>query len=462
MPHPVALLNLVGLSPALIGEHTPTIAAFARRSGGVRTLRPTLPALTTTVQSSMFTGVEPNQHGIVANGWFNREQQEVQFWKQSNRLVEAEKVWETARKRDPSFTCANICCWYAMYSSCDVTVTPRPIYCADGRKIPDCWTDPPELRDRLQKAFGTFPLFRFWGPAADIESTRWIADAAMKVHRDFDPTLLLVYLPHLDYGLQKLGPGHPDIPGHLRDLDREVSRLLEYLDSRNVRTVMVSEYGIVPVDDAVAVNRVLREAGHITVRNELGRELLDPGLSSAFAVADHQVAHVYVADHERIPEVAELLGTVPGIEQVLRGDDLAAAGLDHDRSGELVLVSDRNRWFCHDWWMHPDQAPDYQRTVDIHRKPGYDPRELFLDPAIRFPRLKIARKLLARKLGFRNLLDVIPLDTSLVRGSHGRVNQALGWDPVLISEATVNMQEDSDGRIPCTAVRDLLLEMLFA
>ena len=454
MAHPVALLNLVGLSPALIGEHTPTIAEFARRSGGVRTMRPSLPAVTTTVQTSMFTGVEPSEHGIVANGWFNREHQEIQFWKQSNRLVQAEPVWETARTRDQTITCANICCWYAMYSSCDVTVTPRPIYCADGRKIPDCWTHPADLRHSLQRSLGRFPLFKFWGPAAGIESTRWIADAALKVHRDFNPTMLLVYLPHLDYGLQKLGPGHPDIPFHLRELDREVARLLEYLDKKQVRTTIVSEYGVVPVDDAVAINRTLRDAGFLAIRDELGHELLDAGESAAFAVADHQVAHVYVQDHNRIDEVSKLLEQVDGVEHV-------RPGLGHHRSGEIVLVAQRNRWFCHDWWHTDAAAPDFQRTVDIHRKPGYDPRELFVDPKITFPKLAIARRLLAKKLGFRTLMDVIPLDTSLVRGSHGRVDQPLGWDPVLISEAAANLQDDTDGRIPCTAVKNLLLSMLF-
>ena len=260
MAHSVALLNLVGLSPALIGEHTPAIADFARRSGGVRTLRPVLPALTTAVQSSMFTGVEPSEHGIVGNGWFNRDLQEIQFWKQSNKLVQAEKVWETAKARDATVTCANICCWFAMYSSCDYTVTPRPMYGADGRKYPDCWTQPASLRDSLQRALGPFPLFKFWGPGASIESTRWIADAALKIHRDFNPTLNLIYLPHLDYCLQKLGPGHKEIPYFLKELDHEVARLLEYFETKNVRPVLVSEYGIVPVDEAIAPNRALREA----------------------------------------------------------------------------------------------------------------------------------------------------------------------------------------------------------
>jgi len=463
MPRRIALIDLVGLSPALIGQHTPAIASFARDRGGVRTMRPVLPAVTTTVQSSMLTGVAPTKHGIVGNGWLDRDLGEVQFWKQSNPLVQAEKLWETARRRDQSVTSANICWWYAMHSTCDYMVTPRPIYRADGRKVPDCLTHPPDLRDRLTRSLGPFPLFKFWGPGADITSTRWIADAAIRVERDHSPTINLVYLPHLDYGLQKLGPDHADIPQHLRDLDHEVARLLEHYTARGVEPILVSEYGVVPVTDAVAPNRVLREAGLLTWREELGREMVDPAACGAFAVADHQVAHVYLGKTgaPRHDEIASLLASTPGIEQVLTGEQRSAAGLGHARTGDIVLISNRDRWFSHDWWHDDDRAPDYQRTVDIHRKPGYDPRELFVDPAIRFPKLAIGSRIIRRKLGFRTLLDVIPTNTSLVRGSHGRVNQGLGWDGILVADAAANLNDDQDGRIPCTAVRDLALGTMF-
>ena len=463
MPRRIAIIDLVGLSPALVGKHTPTIASFAREKGGVRTMRPTLPAVTTSVQTSMLTGVGPAEHGIVANGWMDPSSHEVALWKQSDGLIEAERLWDTARRHDESVTCANICWWYAMHTSCDVVVTPRPIYKADGRKLPDCLTQPADLRDRLTRSLGPFPLFRFWGPAADITSTRWIADAAIKVERETKPSITLVYLPHLDYALQKLGPDHPEIPLHLKELDHEVSRLLEHFMSRGVEPILVSEYGIVPVTDAVAPNRVLREAGLLYWREEQGREMVDPGTCGAFAVADHQIAHVRLGREgaARRDEIAQMLAATPGVETVLADESRAAAGLDHPRSGDLVLVADKDRWFCHDWWIDDARAPDYQRTVDIHRKPGYDPRELFVDPAIRFPKLAIGSRLIRRKLGMRTLLDIIPTDASLVRGSHGRIDQGLGWDAVLIADAAANLDDDSDGRVPCTAVRDLALTTMF-
>ena len=447
----LAVLNVVALSPNLIGEHTPAIRALAERSGGVRTMTTPLPAVTTTVQTSMLTGAPVAEHGIVANGWYDRAENEVKFWKQSNKLVQAEPVWETARTRDPSFTCANTCWWYAMNSDVDTILTPRPIYRANGRKIPDCWTRPGDLRDELQARHGRFPLFKFWGPGANIESTHWIASAALDIEARFKPTLQLVYLPHLDYGLQKLGPGHPDIPQHLREVDAEVARLVEKFDAAGVETMLLSEYGIVGVRRAIAPNRELRKAGLFGMREELGREMIDPSEGTAFAIADHQLAHVYVRDPARIEEVANLLRSVDGVAEVMGRDELEHAGLAHQRSGDLLLVSDADSWFCYDWWLDPMRAPDYATTVDIHRKPGYDPRELFMTSKAR-----AAWKLAMMKLGFRTLLDIIPLDTSLVRGSHGRNDHQPGFEPILIAS-----EAPASDRMPCEDVRDVILRSIF-
>ncbi len=457
MAQPTAVILVVGLTKKLLGDAAPNLTRFADR-GRLRNLRPVLPAVTCTVQSSMLTGAPPREHGIVGNGWYNREQAEVQFWKQSNHLVGGEKVWETARRRDPGVTCANIFWWYNMYSSVDWSVTPRPMYKADGRKLPDVYSEPPDLRTSLQQRLGTFPLFDFWGPGSSIKSSRWIADAALAVHREKRPTLTLIYLPHLDYALQKLGPEHPDIPQAVREIDTVAGDLLDYFDSEGVRVIIVSEYGIDPVDDAVHVNRVLREAGWLRVREEQGLELLDAGASRAFAVADHQVAHVYVQAPDRTAEIASLFKGVEGVEQILDRAEQTNHGIDHPRSGELVLVSEPRRWFSYDYWLDDRRAPDFARTVDIHRKPGYDPLELFLDPAISLPKVKIAGKLLRKKLGFRTLLDVIPLDTKLVRGSHGRVVAEGDRMPVVI---TGNDGAERGDEIPCTEVRDVILEHLF-
>lgn len=448
----VAVLNVVALSPNLIGEHTPAIAALAARSGGIRTMTTTTPAVTTTVQTSMLTGATVSEHGIVANGWYDRTEGQVKFWKQSNRLVEAEPVWKIARQRDPGFTCANICWWYAMNSEVDVYVTPRPIYRANGRKVPDCLTRPGELRDQLQAKHGTFPLFKFWGPGASIESTRWIVDAALDVEEASKPTLELVYLPHLDYGLQKLGPDHPEIPRHLREVDAEVARLLERFDREGVKVILVSEYGIEPVRRGVALNRMLRKEGLLSLREELGREMLVPDECRAFALADHQIAHVYVQHDQDTNRVRRLIEAVDGVQEVLGREEIEAAGLLHARSGDLIAISDADSWFTYDWWLDPDRAPDYARTVDIHNKPGYDPRELFMGS-----KLRAAWKLLLMKAGIRTTLDVIPLDDTLVRGSHGRDNPASGFEAVLITED----RPLEHGPVPCTAVRDLILSTVF-
>jgi len=457
LAQPTAVIVVVGLTSELIGDSAPRLQRLAE-SGTQRRLVPVLPAVTCSVQSSMWTGGPPRRHGIVGNGWYNRELAEVQFWKQSNRLVDGEMVWETARRRDPSVTCANLFCWYNMYSSVDWSVTPRPMYKADGRKLPDVYSTPPKLRHRLQDELGTFPLFDFWGPRSSIRSSRWIADAAQIVHSTYDPTLTLIYLPHLDYALQRFGPQDPAISVAVAEIDAVVGNLLDYFETRGVRPLVVSEYGIEPVEDAVHLNRILREDGALHVRDEQGLELLDAGASRAFAVADHQVAHVYVRDPDDVARFRDLCREIEGVEQVLDADGQAAAGLDHPRAGELVLVSEPRRWFSYFYWLDDALAPDFARTVDIHRKPGYDPLELFVDPRLRLAGLRMGWKLLRKTLGFRTLFDFIPLDARLVRGSHGRVEQPAEAAPLLIAPGD---RSDLPDPLPCTAVRDLILDTLF-
>ena len=457
MAHATVVMNVAGLTSSLIGENSPNISALIKR-GKLHRLKPVLPAVTCSVQSSMLTGLTPQEHGIVGNGWYNHDLAEIQFWKQSNKLVNGEKVWDAARKRDPSITTCVMFWWYNMYSSAKYSVTPRPIYKADGRKIPDVYAEPADLRDRLQSELGTFPLFHFWGPASSIKSSQWIADASVLVHQWHLPTLSLIYLPHLDYSLQKLGPEHRDIPKHVREIDTVVGNLIDYFDSQGVRIILVSEYGIEAVDDSVHINRELRKADLLRVRTEQGLELLDPGASDAFAVADHQIAHVYVNARDRMNQVKATCQEIDGIDLILDDREQHEHVINHERSGDLVLVSNHRRWFSYDYWLDARHAPDFARTVDIHRKPGYDPCELFIDPKLSLPKPQIAWKLVRKKLGFRTLIDVIPLDTSLVRGSHGRIDLPPDLQPVLI---TKHDPTDRAQEIPCQAVRDIILEHLF-
>jgi predicted AlkP superfamily pyrophosphatase or phosphodiesterase len=429
-----SVLNVVGLTPSMLGDSMPALSAWARKGTTAR-INSAFPAVTCSAQSDYLTGRYPDSHGIVGNGWYGREDAEVRFWKQSNMLVQGPKIWDAARDLDPSFTCANLFWWFNMYSGADYSVTPRPMYPADGRKIPDVYTRPSNLRDQLQATLGTFPLFEFWGPRAGIRSTKWIADAARHVDRKFNPTLTLVYLPHLDYNLQRVGPG-PAAAADLRQVDAVCGELIQHYESAGARVIVLSEYGICAVSMPVHLNRALREHGLLAVREELGHEMLDAGASAAFAVADHQVAHVYVNDYSRLNEVRGMLERVPGVDRVLGTGEKRAHHIAHDRAGDLIAVASPTAWFTYYFWFDNARAPDFARTVEIHRKPGYDPVELFLDPAIRIPPLTVGWKLMKRKAGFRSLLDVIPLDASLVRGSHGRRTSAEEEGPVFISAAT--------------------------
>lgn len=474
------VLNVVGLTPALLGEHTPRLRAFAARGSAVA-IRPAFPALTCPAQATYLTGLPPAGHGVVGNGWYHRELAEVHFWKQSNHLVRGRKLWEALRARpemarrqstgEKPFTCAKLFWWFNMYSSADYSITPRPIYPADGRKIFDIYTWPYSIRPEIKRDLGEFPFATFWGPAAGVRTpqgapdaaTRWIAEAARWIENKFQPTLSLVYLPHLDYNLQRHGPfasvpppalrsgrAAPDAPGgssaarvlnpailpDLRAVDTLVGELLDFFRARDVQVVVLSEYGLTNVTTPIHLNRRFREHGWLALKEELHWEQLDCGASRVFAVADHQIAHVYLNDPTLERAVCELLEQTEGVDAVLDRAAQAAWGVAHPRAGDFIAVAKEHAWFTYYFWLDDARAPDYARTVDIHRKPGYDPVELFTDPALSplALRAKIARRLLQKKLGFRMLMDVIPLDAALVKGAHGRrPADARDW-PMLICE----------------------------
>ena len=490
-----AVINVVGLTEALIGEHTPRIAEFRKR-GALARIAPAFPAVTCTAQSNYLTGKTPSQHGIVGNGWYNREFAETQFWKQSNHIVHGKKIWDELRFtiHDSRFTTANCFWWFNMYSSVDYSITPRPMYPADGRKFFDVYSWPYSIREEIKKDLGEFPFFSFWGPAAGIDSpqgkadaaSRWIAGSAKWIENKYSPTLDLIYLPHLDYNLQRHGvyagstgvppvvsgvapetvltaitalagnanprspssneirrdaefdrrdvrATNPKIQRDLREIDAIVGDLIDFFGKRGVQVVLLSEYGITNVDTPVHLNRIFRERGWLTVKDELGLEILDAGASKVFAVADHQVAHIYLNDASLEKSVREVLEKTSGVEKVLGRAEKIAAGIDHPRAGDLIAVAAENAWFTYYYWLDDARAPDFARTVDIHRKPGYDPVELFLDSKIPAVKLKIAWRMLQKKLGLRMLMDVIPLDATLVKGSHGcRPADKKDW-PVFIT-----------------------------
>jgi predicted AlkP superfamily pyrophosphatase or phosphodiesterase len=450
-----AVINIVGLTESLVGPRMPRIADF-RAEGVLARIVPPFPAVTCTAQANYLTGCPPARHGIVGNGWYDRQLAETHFWKQSNHLVSAPKIWDQMRKRDPKFTCAQLFWWFNMYSSADYTITPRPAYPADGRKVFDIYSWPPEIRPEIKKTLGDFPFPAFWGPAAGVDgpqgradaASRWIAESAKWIEQKYSPTLSLIYLPHLDYNLQRCGPSSPLVATDLRQIDDLAGDLISFFRNRDVRVVLLSEYGIVDVRKPVHLNRVFREQGWIVIRDELGLELLDCGASKVFALADHQVAHIYLNDPSLLSRARDLLLSHPGVESVLGAQEKTEMGIDHPRAGDLIAIAAKDAWFTYYYWLDDAVAPDFARCVDIHRKPGYDPVELFLDPQIPMVKLKILWRLAQKRLGFRMLMDVIPLDAGLVKGSHGRRADDPADQPVLIcdrADSELPPQIDSTG-----------------
>ena len=460
MTRPLLILNVVGLTHAMLGANTPHLKRLADE-GFSRPMGTVLPAVTCSAQSTMLTGSLPNKHGVVGNGWYFRDLAEVWLWRQSNHLVHGERIYDEGKQRDARYTTAKLFWWYNMYANVEWSMTPRPSYPSDGRKIFDSYSQPATLRDELQSKLGVFPLHRFWGPAADITSSRWIADASVDLMNKHTPSLTLVYLPHLDYSLQRLGPDDPRIAEEMRLVDTEAGKCIDAARKIGAHVIVVSEYAITKVSKPVHLNRVLRRHGYITTRKEpLGWETLDCGASKAFAVADHQVAHIYVRRHDDIKAIKMLLATTDGVDMVLDRSEQREFGLDHERSGELVAISAADAWFTYYFWEDDRLAPDYARTIDIHRKPGYDPMELFVDPKLAFPQLRIARRLAQKFLGFRYYMDIISLDASPIRGSHGRLptpGKESQEAPVFIcSDRSIEMDE-----IPMTVIKRLALQLQF-
>ncbi|MFH1023398.1 MAG: alkaline phosphatase family protein [Planctomycetota bacterium] len=403
----VCVINVVGLTPEL-ARRAPRILTV----GNPLAWKPPVPAVTCTAQATMLTGLPPSKHGIVGNGWLHRDTGEVRFWQQAYSLISGESVTAGVKA-------ASIGWWFPLGAPLSWYVTPRPHYGADGSKV---FAILDETGCALGEKLGPFPFHAFWGPMAGLLSSEWLAKAAALVMREKRPDLTLVYLPHLDYDYQRYGPGDEK---PLREVDACAGRVMEAAHDIGAKVVVVSEYGLVPVSNPVLLNRAFREKGWLAVRDGPFGEMLLPYQSRAFAVCDHQVAHVYVRGLP-LDEVKRFVAGVSGVARVCAPAELE---LDHPRSGDLIALAKPDAWFCYYYWRDDARAPDFARTVDIHRKPGYDPCELFMTSKAR-----AGIRLLQKSLGFRYLMDVVPLDPTLVRGSHGLLARS-AEGPVIIAES---------------------------
>ncbi|MCH9033194.1 MAG: alkaline phosphatase family protein [Planctomycetes bacterium] len=445
MSEHVILLSIPGLRVRDIAEaSTPTLHRWASQ-GALATLVPTFPCVTSPVQASMLTGTPPGEHGVIANGFYHRHRREVEFWVAQNDIIAGEQIWTAIRKKFPGFTSA---VWHAQNikgADADFIVTPAPIHEPDGTTKLWCYSKPEGLYQSLLDELGHFPLKHYWGPLANIESTRWILNAAGRLIEQHAPNFHWIYIPHLDYAAQKHGPDSPPVRAALAQLDAELAQFADRVAAGSlgdrVVYLVAGEYALTDVSGVVYPNRLLREAGLLSLREEEGSELIDLEASRAFAVVDHQLAHVYVrdADDRTVARVRDLFASVNGVAGVYAAGARAEVGLSHVRSGEVILVADDDHWFAYYWWLDDTAAPPFARTVDIHRKPGYDPVELFFDPSTKS----------------------IPLNASLVKGSHGvPATQKRHRAALICSGETAAMQTGETYRD--TDLKRIVLELLSA
>lgn len=395
-------LSVPGLRLADIDRvNTPMLYGWANR-GAMAEVTPTFPCVTSCIQAAMFTGRPPAEHGIIANGFYHRERRQVEMWTGWNGLVQAPQLWDLLHVNKMTSAV-----WHAQNikgASADFIITPAPFHEPDGTTKLWCYSKPDGLYQQTLDEFGHFPLQHYWGPLANIESTRWILRGAAWLNEKHAPNFHWIYIPHLDYALQKHGPNSPQAKIALAELDHELACFAERIEASRIGKGAVflaaGEYAMTDVTGVIFPNRLLRRTGLLQFAECDGWEGLNFSDSQAFAMVDHQFAHVFLkhqGDDATKQQVVDLFRDVPGIAGVFAGDQRAEIGMKHPRSGEVVLVCDDAHWLAYYWWLDGTKAPPFAGTMDIHNKPGYDPVELFFDPKTRG----------------------IPLDASLVKGSHG-------------------------------------------
>ncbi|MDD4097441.1 MAG: alkaline phosphatase family protein [Lentisphaeria bacterium] len=373
MPEPrkLLLVQCAGLGYQLVERHRSRLAGIGLTFDPCQAV---FPAVTCPAQATMRTALPPARHGIVANGRFDRQTRRVDFWQQSARLVQGERIW--ARGRHQGQTSAMLFHQQNLGEDVDYLVSPAPIHRHHGGMLQACQTRPPELEDWLNAAVGKpFNLADYWGPGANRKSTQWITTATRAIIQKYEPDILLTYLPHLDYCQQCHGPDNDRLIGPEVTVLADCLQLLVMAADKYGYDLMVwGDYAITPASRPVFPNHTLREAGLFHCRRVSGRLYPDLHDSRAFALCDHQIAHVFINQPGDLPRVRELLAALPGVAQACPPTDI---DLGHPESGELVLTAEPGAWFAYPWWDSNREAPDYASHVDIHNKIGFDPCELF-------------------------------------------------------------------------------------
>ncbi len=417
------ILDIVGLDVSHFdysSQKYPNISSLFEKGGEYGYMKPVFPSVTCTVQASILTGKYPKDHGIISNGYFDRENLQTLFWEQSTKLVQSEKIWDTIKSKNDMLKTAMLFWQNSMYSNNDYVVTPRPIHLENGQMDMWCYSKPVNYYEEISKEIGEFNLMNYWGPFASIKSSEWIAKSVQYTVENRRPNLIYAYFPQIDYSAQKFGHSSSQVTDDLKQIDEYVGNIIEKVKEAGIfddtHFLLLSEYGFNDVKDAIPINRILREKGLLQVRTINGKEYIDYEFSDAFAMVDHQIAHIYINDSKNMgkEKIKSTIEDVPGIEIVCDQKEKQKLHVDHSRSGELIAVANKDKWFSYYWWYDDqkkiisnpelskiddnDKAPRFTKTVDIHRKPGYDPLDLFIDPKKK----------------------CISTDTHLIKSSHGR------------------------------------------
>ncbi|QLG47992.1 alkaline phosphatase family protein [Natrinema halophilum] len=429
----IIVLDIVGLQPQHIdADRMPTLESFFPNDR-VTDLRPPFPAVTVPAQTTLATGQRPETHGDVSSGEYDRERETAEFWERDRDG--RDRIWETASD-EAGLTTGVLNFQHLIGTSADVAVTPSPIEDENNDILEmNCWSNPDGFYDDLREELNHFPLHNYWGPGANEAGSRWILAAAREAIERFDPDMLWIYVPHLDYVGQSDGPGSDAFEEELGVVDELLEEFLTPLTEtdRWDETVLalVSEYGFHDVDRPVFPNRALREAGLLDVADDGD---VDIAGSDAFAMVDHQIAHVY-ADEGSVDAAHNALEALEGVDDVLGESGTEHRGIDHPNAGEIVLVAAPDAWFQYYWWDDTANAPPYATEMDIHAKPGFDPCELFIGDE-----------------------GLVSLDATKVRGSHGRVDGSAFGCFGLGGPAGPALQ--GDGAVDATDVTPTIIDLL--
>ena len=422
------VLDIVGLSKKQFEKLKPKNISKILENGSYGSFEPSFPAVTCSVQASIFSGTYPSEHGIISNGYYDDLFKKISFWEQPTNLVKKPRIWDLLKKNEPNFFTALLFLQNSLYANSNVVLTPKPLH-LENKMVMWCYSKPENFYEKITESLGTFDLKSYWGPFSSLKSSDWIINSAKITIQSHLPDLLVTYLPHLDYTSQKFGPNSDEFKKSVDELDILIGDFLLFLNQEYPNTyeiMILSEYNFNEVNNSISPNLLLRQHGLLSTRRIEEKDYIDYEFSKAFALVDHQIAHLYIKPGY-LDQVKSIFNN-ESVGSILDNNLQKEFKINHPRSGDLILCSNTDSWFNYYWWDDIKHAPDFTFNVDIHRKPGYDPLELFID--------------------FQS--KTISHDTSLIKGSHGLISK----DPMNSPLIGTSFESNIHDKIPVVEIKN--------